>query len=70
MPKRPKHDPADDEPKIGDIWRLEEYYIHAWQHYLLVKQLDKHTFTMLCLNTGHTRDIYFNFELDDWRFVA
>ena len=72
MPKRPRYDPADDEPKVGDIWRLDSEVIYAyrWQYYLLLEQYGPDSFAMLCLNSGQTRDIYMNFELDDWRWVA
>lgn len=80
MPKRPRYDPADDEPKVGDIWRRNEILKvedtgikRGWIHYLLLDNDDfssSHTFTMLCLNTGEHHYQYMNFELDDWRFVA
>ena len=76
MPKRPKYDPADDEPKVGDIWKLEEVWRtvdYRWQYYLLTEANpddENRSFTALCLNTGETDSLYFNFELDDWRFHA
>ena len=71
MPKRPKYDPADDEPKVGDIWKLEELgrtLDYRWQYYLLTDEFDTHTFNMINLNTGEQRDIYMNFEVDNWSF--
>lgn len=77
MPKRPRYDPAYDEPKVGDIWKRNEM-LNAnikwgWIHYLLLDMDDfcsSRTFTMLCLNTGEHHYLYMNFELDDWRFHA
>lgn len=75
MPKRPKYDPADDEPKVGDIWRREELIAagdYIWRHYLLLEAYDDSpgSFTALRLDDGETMPIYFNFELDEWRWVA
>lgn len=72
MPKRPKYDPADDEPKVGDIWRREETP-RVWNYYLLTEQVredDTCTFVMLNMNTGERGQLYMNFDLDDWRFHA
>jgi len=81
MPKRPTYDPANDEPKVGDIWKCNEILnvvgggdvTWGWIHYLLLDRDDfssSRTFTMLCLNTGEHHYRYMNFELDDWRFHA
>jgi hypothetical protein len=77
MPKRPKYDPADDLPKVGDIWARNEPKTDGtfgWQYYLLtelhVGVFDSESFTAVCLNDGYTMPLYFNFELDDWRFVG
>ena len=70
MPKRPRYDPADDEPKTGDIWCLRLVYVSERYYYLLCEQIDQHTFVMICLNSGESRDVYMNFDLDDWRWVA
>jgi len=77
MPKRPRYDPADDEPKVGDIWRREELIAagdYVWRHYLLLEEEGDGDypgcFTALRLNDGEKMPIYFNFQLDDWRWVA
>lgn len=75
MPKRPKYDPADDEPKVGDIWRREELIAagdYIWRYYLLQEDFEDApgSFTALRLDDGETVPIYFNFQLDDWRFHA
>lgn len=77
MPKRPKYDPVDDEPKVGDVWKLVlfDYEIKKdqWTFYLLTESNpddERYSFTALCLNTGETDYLYFNFELDDWRLHA
>jgi len=70
MPKRPKYDPADDEPKVGDIWRREETS-NVWNYYLLTERidvLDNCTFKVLNMSTGEEGHMYMNFELDDWRW--
>lgn len=75
MPKQPRYDPADDDPKVGDIWRREELIAAGdfiWRHYLLLEDYDNAigTFTALCMDDGETMPIYFDFELDEWRWVA
>lgn len=77
MPKRPKYNLEDDDPKVGDIWRREELIAagdYVWHHYLLLEaEADVFypgSFTALRLNDGETMPIYFNFELDEWRWVA
>lgn len=73
--------PDEDMPHIGDIWSMtvpdgDEYKTF---HFLLVDvpgaddgwfQDDGLTFEMLKLETGETRLIHMNFELDEWYRIA
>jgi transposase-like protein len=73
MPKRPKYNPADDEPKVGQIWRCEEIAMDGrwcWVYFLLTEEIGEHTFAMLNMNSGDPEVKYMNFELEDWRWVA
>ena len=75
MPKRPRYDPADDDPKVGDIWRREELIAagdYVWRHYLLLEAYYDYpsSFTALRMDDGETMPIYFNFELYECRWLA
>ena len=77
MPKRPKYEAwhPDDDPKVGDIWRREEFGpdgSSSWQYYLLMDGyrsivFEGYWFTALWLNRGEEVPISFNFEVDEWR---
>jgi hypothetical protein len=73
--------PDEDMPAAGDIWSLTVPWGDEYKtfHFLLVDvpsyedewfQDDGLTFEMLKLETGETRLIHMNFELDEWYRVA
>jgi hypothetical protein len=66
----------DDDPKVGQIWKMFDYSYREWQYFILIEAdnnpidvFDKYVFRMLCMNTSEDYWKFMNFELDEWRLV-